>query len=428
MMPFDSRRLLILCFGTMLLCNITIANPGGEGGIEIWIDGPSDVQPGSGQSVPDVATDPQGRSIHVWTAFGSSRTDVYLRRFDTSNNPMADPVRINTVIDDDQNTPRIAVSSDGTFLVIWQSDESDPQAGGDIRKWVRGQAFDANANPVGDERLISEISSGKTTEVDADVAALTGGGYVVVWEMETPAGGDTGRHIQARLVDADGAPNGVSFVVNSRSGVSEVDPAVTELNDGGFFVAWSGGELFGRRFNSTAVPQGDDMQVNTNTEGTENDPDLARNSDGRILLVWADSEAAGDAYEVQGRMFTVTMTPLGNDFRLNTLIEGEQRPVRAGNYGSLGFLVVWQSDVSAGDDDDSDSIQGRTVTGNNQFAGPQFQLNVYTSGGQTMPAVGGMAEVVSVSWYSGNYIGQPTNDVIVGQRWSVCGIFCDGFE
>ena len=418
MMPFDSRRLLILCFGTMLLCNIVTANPGGDGGIEIWVDGPADVQLPSSATFPDVATDPQGRSIYVWTVFGSdgSRNGIFIRRFDTQGNPLANPTQVNTLTDDDQTTPRIAVSPDGTFLVIWQSDESGT--------WVRGQAFGADGQPVGDEQLLNDISTGINTEVDADVAALTGGGYVVVWEMEDAAGNDTGRHIQARLVDANGLPNGASFVANSTIGEGEVDPAVTELDDGGFFIVWSNGGIVGRRFNSTAVPQGDDGQLNTNDEGSETDPDLARNTDGRILLVWADSAAPGD---VQGRMFNPGMNPLGNDFPLNTLTEGNQRPVRAGNYGSLGFLVAWESSVSAGNDVDT-SIQGRTVTGNNQFAGPQFQLNVYTTGGQQFPAVGGLGEVVSVSWRSGSYIDQPTNDVIVGQRWAVCGIFCDSFE
>jgi hypothetical protein len=424
--PFDFHHLLMLCFGTMLLCNSALANPGGDGGIEIWVDGPADVQLPSSATFPDVATDPQGRSIYVWTVFGAdgSRSGIYIRRFDTVGNPLANPALVNTLTDDDQTTPRIAVSSDGTFLVIWQSDESDPGAGGATRRWVRGQAFDMNGQPDGTEQLINDISTGRNTEVDADVAALTGGGYVVVWEMEPAAGSDTNRHIQARLVGANGLPNGASFVANSTIGESEVDPAVTELDDGGFFIAWSNGGIVGRRFNSIAVPQGDDGQLNTNDEGTETDPDLARNTDGRILLVWADSAAPGD---VQGRMFNPGMNPLGNDFRLNTLTEGNQRPVRAGNYGSLGFLVAWESSVSAGNDVDT-SIQGRTVTGNNQFAGPQFQLNVYTTGGQQFPAVGGLGEVVSVSWRSGSYIDQPTNDVIVGQRWSVCGIFCDGFE
>ena len=41
MTPFDFHRLLMLCFGTMLLCNSALANPGGDGGIEIWVDGPA---------------------------------------------------------------------------------------------------------------------------------------------------------------------------------------------------------------------------------------------------------------------------------------------------------------------------------------------------------------------------------------------------
>jgi len=415
----------VTCF---LSAPYAAANPPGDGGIEIWVDGPAEVQPSGNRNYPDAAVDPQGRSIFVWEASINS-TDIFMRRFDVSGNALEDPIAVNTLVDDDQRFPRLAVSTDGSFLVIWQSDEPDPAAGGAVKVWIRGQAYDANAQPVGGERLISAISTDAVTIRYADVAALTGGGYVVVWNQESKIAPDTGRNIQARLVSADGEPNGDAFVANSSTDTSEFYTAVTELDDGGFFAVWRrGSNLWGRRFSSTGAPVNDDFRVDTFTPGSIVDPDAVRGADGRVLVVWEDAEEPGDGNEIRGRLYSPTLNPLGDDFRINVLTESSQTEVRAGSYGKYGFLVAWESPVSAGDDAGSDSIQGRMVTGVNEFGGPQFTVNKYTPSGQTSPGVGGMGDAVAIAWRSFGNTVEVNDDVITGQGWSECGIFCDSFE
>ena len=417
--------LLVTCY---LPAPYAVANPPGDGGIEIWVDGPAEVQPGGNRDAPDAAVDPQGRSIFVWYT-NIVRSDIFMRRFDKRGNALEDPIAVNTLVEDDQLYPRLAVSQDGSFLVVWESDELDPDVGF-AQVWIRGQAFDADANPVGAERLISAVSTGAGTIRYTDVAALTGGGYVVVWNQESAIAPATGRHIQARLVSADGAPNGDAFVANSRIGTGEYFTAVTELDDGGFFAVWRAArELWGRRFSSTGAGVGEDFRVDGLAPARSIvNPDVVRGADGHVLVIWEDPEEPGDGNEIRGRMYSPALNPLGDDFRINVLTELSQRQVRAGSYGKYGFLVAWESEVSAGDDNDSTSIQGRLVTGANAFGGPQFTLNQYTTAGQTNPGVGGMGDSIAIAWRSfGNDL-EVNDDVITGQGWSECGIFCDGFE
>ena len=97
------------------------------------------------------------------------------------------------------------------------------------------------------------------------------------------------------------------------------------------------------------------------------------------------------------------------------------------DYGKGGFFVVWESDASAGDDNSPPGIEGRIVTGSDQFAGPEFQLNEWSSGRQQVPGIGGKNDRVAVGWDSSTNEDN-LNSVIYGQLWSICGIFCDGFE
>jgi hypothetical protein len=89
--------------------------------------------------------------------------------------------------------------------------------------------------------------------------------------------------------------------------------------------------------------------------------------------------------------------------------------------------VVWESTTSAGGDNAPESIEGRIVTGSNQFSGPQFLVNSWVEDAQQAPGIGGKNGRVAVAWDSQS---NPENadSAIRGQFWHICGIFCDSFE
>ena len=156
----------------------------GGGGDEFWVDGPVDLRPGH-PSFPDVDVDSAGRSVHAWSAgVFSSSGDIFMRRFDSDDVPLIDPVQVNTTTLSHIRSPSIAVGNNDGFMVIWLSTEPDPAEGGASRLWIRGQAFNAAAAPLGEERLISSLS---ITDAIGSVAALAGGGYVAVWRSQSGA-------------------------------------------------------------------------------------------------------------------------------------------------------------------------------------------------------------------------------------------------
>jgi len=419
---------IVLIF-SILFSTFVIAGPGvGEQSDEFWVDGGIDVRPGDIPGHSDVALDNTGRSIFVWNSFISTRHEIYLRLFDANHNTLGDPVLVNTLVESDQDRPRVAVSSDNSFLVIWQSFEPNPNASGFVN-WVRSQAFNAAGDPNGEEQLVSSHSSGEGGEISADVAALRDGGYIVVWKSRDSEGNNV--DVWARRIGADGAPLADPFVVNSTVGVSEDQPTVTGLSDGGYLVVWARPDIHGRRFMADGAPVGEDFPIDTFAGGFEKDPDAVLHSDGRVLVVWSDENRFGTERFTRARLFSDKLVPQGDDFRISTLGTNLSAHPRAGDYGHAGFFVVWQGLESTGNDNDSTSIQGLIVTGANQFDGPQFQVNVWGMGSQEFPGIGGRNDRIGIAWDSdGNPEYNPaiSNGVINGQFWSICGIFCDGFE
>ena len=409
------------------------AAPAGESDTEIWVDGPLEVKPGNDPRYPDAAVDHRGRKIFVWGSNGGvANQDIFLRIFDLGGAPLADPVQVNTYSDDTQDYPGVAVAADNSFLVIWQSNEP-PAANPDIaRDMVRSQAYDANGQKVGTEQLLSTLEPLGTTDISANVAALTGGGYVAVWESRnTATPGFNNVTIQARLVNANGTPNGDQFQVNSLNTGSVVDCDVAPLPDGGFVVVWTNPEIHARRFDADGDPVAIEIQVNTIDINTPRDEStVAVSDDGRVLVVWTDPEGtdtiAGTKVEVRGRLFNSTLSPLGADFRINAVLTGDQDWPVVAPYGD-NFFVVWQSEASIGGDNEPDSIEGRVVTGVGQFDGPQLLVNDYVPDSQGFPAIGGAGPRVAIAWRSQSNA-ETSQNVIEGLGWSVCGIFCDSFE
>lgn len=409
-------------------------------GPELWIDGPDAVQPGTGRSHPDVAVDESGRRIHVWDVSGIggfSAPEIFVRQWDAEGNPLGDPVMVNTTTDDIQRWPRVAMSADGTFLVIWQSWESDD--GGAERVVVRSQAYDADGDPMGGEQRLSTVKTNIATSAYADVASLretdgSAGGYVVVWQSGNSSGSDTNTSIEGCLVSAAGVPS-AQFQVNSTDPPAQRIPSVTELPDGGFFVIWvADSEIWGRRFNAAGGPIGNDFKVSNSFVSQKEESDVALGWDGIVAAVWSDAEGDGgtNGKEIRARLFDSDLNPLGSDFRVNTVIDGGQENPRLADYGPMGFLVVWESVVASGADL-GESIEARLVTGSNQFDGPQAQFNVWDNdNNQNFPGAHGWYGRLATNWRTLTWDGTPKPDVInddfiIGRDIEYC-LFCDDFE
>ena len=167
--------------------------------------------------------------------------------------------------------------------------------------------------------MLSTVDTGNQSVVHANVAALTGGGYVAVWESWNSADPtDSSYSIQGRMVGADGIASGSQFQA--------------------------------RRFMSDGTPVGNDFQVNTFAGlSFRNQTDVATNEDGRVLVVWSDNED-GDGTEIRGRLYNSALTPLGPDFRINTYVTDDQTVPQVAGYGKAGFFVVWRSFGSSGPD------------------------------------------------------------------------------
>ncbi len=137
-----------------------------------------------------------------------------------------------------------------------------------------------------------------------------------------------------------------------------------------------------------------DFVVNTTTAGNQREPDIATDPAGNFTIVWTGPDGDGDG--VFARRFSADGTPLGAEFRVNTVIVGAQSAPAVATDAQGRFVVVY-----AAPDADGNGIYARryAASGSALDAAP-FRVNVGTAGRQVAPDVAAAPDGATVIAWS----------------------------
>lgn len=338
--------------------------------------------------------------------------------------PAGSEFHVNTYTTDDQLRPKVVSGSAGDFIVVWGSNGSagtDTDGGS-----IQGQRYSPGGAPNGAEFQINTFTT--YWQFSPDVGRDSAGNFVVVWGGPNPSDSSNDRQdIRGQRFDANGAPAGDEFRVNSYSTSEQSRAAIAVAPDGSFVVVWdgfksteSGAGVFGQRFAADATPLGSEFKVNTFTSGKQRFPAIAMDGDGDFVVVWESDGSAGTddhGRSVQGQRFAANGTMLGGEFQVNTYTTNEQyRPGVA--MGAAGdFVVVWESFGTSGSDNDFVSVQARRFDFDGTPFGDDFQVNAYTTRGQRSAEVAKIAGgAFVVAWQSYGSYGDDVDDGVPPDR------------
>jgi hypothetical protein len=225
-----------------------------------------------------------------------------------------------------------------------------------------------------------------------EMAALTGGGYAVVWLLPE----SSIVSVYARRLNADGTPAGAAQQATTNGGG---DLGIVGLSTGGYLVNWMDGPVtgrFGRIYTAADVPLGAGQAAGP--VRSLNRGHLAALADGGAVMTWLGDAAPFPFYlhvvqfapngtprvinpvtdgssepsigetgypvvglpqggyvlawfaagEVHARRFAADGTPLGNETRINLVTTSVQGPLAVTTLANGGFLVTWSGVGSDG--------------------------------------------------------------------------------
>lgn len=379
---------------------------------------------------PAVGMDSDGDFVIVWDSSGSngsdnSNTSIQGRVFSDTGLSVLSEFQVNQYTTSGQTRPAVAVDSDGDFIVAWQSNGS---AGGDTASYsIQAQQLDFGQI----DHQANNYTTGNQSQ--PAVASDGDGDFVIVWQSDGSVGNDNdGLSIQARLYDGNGLPKGWQFQVNSYTTGNQFAPAVAMDNDGDFVVVWqSNGSGFSdtasysiqaQRFNSLGTPQGSQFEVNTTyTTNAQRNPDVSLDYTGNFVIVWESGGSPNtdsDGYSIQGQRYNSNGDIQSGQFQVNDYTTGDQTGPAISLDDNGNFIVVWLSQGSGSTDNSNGSIQGRRFNSSAVPASGQFQVNSYITNNQSVPDVSLDSDGdFVVVWQSNGASGDTSSYSIQGQRY-----------
>jgi len=246
----------------------------------------------------DIAMDADGDFVVTWRKFTADFTEseVYFRRFDSAGTPLGDEVQVG----DEHSflmSPDVAMASDGSFAIAWLEPTS-----------IRVQQFDAEGNELADPMTVNE-----NTMADMPTIALDeSGGFVVTWYGSVDGDPSGDLNIYARRYLANGIPAGDQFVVHETNVHRQWYPTVAMSADGNFVISWttenpdfSNRDVIARTFNSDGLPLGAEFRVNPVVDGDQRYGHVAMTTTGEFVVNWADVYNG----QLYARRFVLNLTP-----------------------------------------------------------------------------------------------------------------------
>ncbi|WP_152968675.1 dockerin type I domain-containing protein, partial [Pseudoalteromonas sp. R3] len=148
---------------------------------------------------------------------------------------------------------------------------------------------------------------------------------------------------------------GSEFLVNTHMPENQLSSSVGRLNDGQFVIVWQSKEqdgsvygIYAQRYDASGSPVGSEFRVNSITDGSQVDPEVATLHDGSFVVVWATNKTDGAVIAAQH--FNVDGTRAGEQVTLHNSAAQSVHGVSISPLSTGGYIIGW-SEYSRADSD-----------------------------------------------------------------------------
>ena len=278
------------------------------------------------KETPDIALSSWGGGMVVWSDYRNQNWDIYGQLIDENGSTDGAPFQVN---DDtgvsQQHAPRVAVSSEGWYIVAWY----DNRDGSDD---IYVQRFDSDANPLGENVRINSDSA-TARQAFPDVATDGAGHFTVVWVDWRNGNYPSNPDIYARKYDTTMTPVDVEALVNADGSLrAQREPTIAADRRGNVAIIWSDStgtahlyDITGQMIDVDGVIREVNFTANADADSSQLHADVAL--DGRYRYVaWADKRNGNyDIYASVTKYNDPTLIPLPTVLRFE-MLEGDPAP------------------------------------------------------------------------------------------------------
>lgn len=351
--------------------------------------------------------------VVVWNSDHGGTHDVYMQRFSKGGDPKGGETIINTTTALAQADADVTGLVNGNYVVSWSS-----WNGTGYDTYAR--IYDNTGTAVTAEYQVNTVAAANTSGSYPDVAALSGGGYVVSWSSNDNANGV----VYAKIYDDSGTALGNEFQVNTTTANLHYWASVTGLADGGFVTVWATNatadfEILGQRYDASGTVVGGEFTVNTTTTASDQiEPEVTSLLDGGFVVTYTSFGVdVGGTWGIYAERFGSDGTPLGTETLINTgITSGDQINSDVTSLPDGSFVVTWQSSDGDGAADTGVRIIKGRLGSNTAINETGTAGNDYYFGSTVADTIDGGAGDDKLLGWDGNdsLTGGLGNDTLIG--------------
>ena len=337
------------------------------------------------QRVDAVEALADGGWVVVWTSEVTGSTNVYAQRFAADGSRTGGEFLVKTVNTYTQSDAQIAALTDGGFVVTWT--DQDLSGTG-----VYAQRYSASGAAVGGEFRANTAVAGY--QDNPTIVGLPDGGFLIGWE-------DVNGATQQRY-DANGAAVGANIALASGS----LGPRYGVMVDGSYAALWSvpNSGLFMQTYSAAGAPVSAVTRIG---DAASQDLSVAGLPGGGFVATWSDSNGK----HVLAQRFAADGSPVGSLQTVDTSVSEYLDGPRVDVLADGGYIIVWDSYTKA----QSYNSVGQRFAADGSRVGGETLFNLYTSGMQYGTSVAALnAGGYVVVWTSAENPGDPTSNDLVG--------------
>ena len=357
-----------------------------------------------------LAMDSEGGYL-VWqdNATDASGLGISALRVDAGGNPVGAPVRINSLLEGNQERPQVGMLPGGGAVFAWEGGASGFHR-------VHYRVANAQGVFLADDVFATGPESGEQTE--PSLAVLKNGNLVLAWTDYLADGSVKG--VSARVIGSDGTAVTDAFRLNKFTLGNQHKSRLVALPNGGFAAVWVSDQqqdaksldVVARIFSANGQALGTEVVVNA--PGISANPSVAL-SGGSLVVAWEqlNLKQKQHRWDIGARSFDLNLKPLSEPVLANTHLSGDQfAPQLRG--GAEGAMLVWNS---LGQDKSREAVMGRFISTTGRLIDGEVRVNTAQAHSQVQPALSVSGEGKFLVAWSTPRLGESGFD-IVGQRYA----------
>ena len=351
----------------------------------------------SSQVAESVGMDANGNFLIAWqsTVQDGFSEGIFAREYDAAGNTLAGEFQVNTVAQDPQALPTVAMNAAGETVVAWRGKNEEHKPALFAQRFKIPNS-DSSQLKIGTEFKLADFAELEENGASASMDPL--GNSVVVFESYDQDGSALG--VFGQILDNFGDPIGPAFLVNSGyTAGNQSAPAVARGVDGSFVVTWQSASqdgdsygIYAQRYGSDGLPIGDAFLVNTTTTGDQTAPAIAMDAHGNFVIVW-QGDAGDGSTNIYAQRYAADGSTVGDEFTVNhfTALDQMMPAVTMNNEGR--FAIAWVSNHPASTPDGAEldsekSIFVQSYDANGVSVGDEVVAHNYVQDAQESPQIG----------------------------------------